>query len=122
MPGGDRTGPMGQGPMTGKVAGYCNGSPAPGYMNSAPGRSHRNQGRGFRGRGGDDCGRRGWRNRIHAIGWGFGPYAIYGDPSSPSTTREQEMELLREQASCLNETLDDINKRLEELRVQEKET
>ena len=33
MPGGDRTGPAGMGPMTGRAAGYCAGYPVPGYMN-----------------------------------------------------------------------------------------
>ena len=33
MPGGDRTGPMGMGPMTGRGAGYCAGSAAAGFAN-----------------------------------------------------------------------------------------
>ncbi|MBN1289121.1 MAG: DUF5320 domain-containing protein [Actinobacteria bacterium] len=33
MPGGDRTGPSGMGPLTGRGAGYCSGSDAPGFMN-----------------------------------------------------------------------------------------
>jgi hypothetical protein len=33
MPGGDRTGPMGTGPMTGRGMGYCAGFPVPGFMN-----------------------------------------------------------------------------------------
>ncbi|MFW5690579.1 MAG: DUF5320 domain-containing protein [Planctomycetota bacterium] len=33
MPAGDRTGPMGQGPMTGRGAGFCAGSGVPGYAN-----------------------------------------------------------------------------------------
>jgi len=33
MPGGDRTGPAGMGPMTGRAAGYCAGYPVPGYLN-----------------------------------------------------------------------------------------
>ena len=33
MPGGDRTGPMGMGPMTGRAAGYCAGYPVPGFLN-----------------------------------------------------------------------------------------
>ena len=34
MPGGDRTGPGGAGPMTGRAAGYCAGyAAAPGYAN-----------------------------------------------------------------------------------------
>lgn len=34
MPGGDRTGPMGMGPMTGRAAGRCAGYGAPGSMNA----------------------------------------------------------------------------------------
>lgn len=34
MPRGDRKGPNGSGPMTGRKAGYCSGSGRPGYMNS----------------------------------------------------------------------------------------
>ncbi|MBC7083569.1 MAG: DUF5320 domain-containing protein [Firmicutes bacterium] len=33
MPRGDRTGPIGLGPRTGRAAGYCAGFPVPGYMN-----------------------------------------------------------------------------------------
>ena len=33
MPGGNRTGPLGMGPMTGRGAGYCAGYNVPGYMN-----------------------------------------------------------------------------------------
>lgn len=122
MPGGDRTGPLGQGSMTGRAAGYCPGSTAPSSLNPASGRGYGNRGRGFGGREGDGRGGRVWRNRLCATGWGFGPYAIYGDPSSLSTTREEEMELLHEQASYFNRTLEDIKKRIEELSVQEKET
>jgi len=32
MPHGDRTGPLGQGPRTGRGAGYCSGNTKPGYM------------------------------------------------------------------------------------------
>ena len=42
MPRGDRTGPWGLGPRTGRAAGYCSGYPVPGYMNPTPG-----FGRGF---------------------------------------------------------------------------
>ncbi|MBN2169468.1 MAG: DUF5320 domain-containing protein [Actinobacteria bacterium] len=34
MPGGDRTGPSGKGPLTGRGAGYCTGSESPGFMSS----------------------------------------------------------------------------------------
>lgn len=56
MPRGDRTGPWGRGPMTGRSAGYCAGFPDPGYMNPVGGGPGRGGGRG-RGRG------MGWRFR-----------------------------------------------------------
>ena len=39
MPRGDRTGPTGLGPMTGRAAGFCAGYPVPGYINPAIGRA-----------------------------------------------------------------------------------
>ncbi|MBP7736900.1 MAG: DUF5320 domain-containing protein [Spirochaetes bacterium] len=63
MPRGDRTGPLGYGPMTGRGAGLCAGNGAPGYMNPACGRG-RGSGGGGRGFGGG----RGWRNMFYATG------------------------------------------------------
>ncbi|HCC86451.1 MAG TPA: hypothetical protein DEQ06_07720 [Porphyromonadaceae bacterium] len=42
MPSGDRTGPMGQGPRTGRARGFCSGFDAPGYED----RLNRNRGWG----------------------------------------------------------------------------
>ena len=65
MPGGDRTGPVGYGPMTGRAAGYCAGYGVPGYMNPIPGFG---RGMGFgRGRGFGRGFGRGW-----GIGFGRG--------------------------------------------------
>ena len=36
MPFGDRTGPMGQGPMTGRGMGFCAGFVRPGFASSVP--------------------------------------------------------------------------------------
>jgi hypothetical protein len=58
MPGGDRTGPAGFGPMTGRGAGFCAGYPVPGFMNPAWGRGGGGWGWG---RGGGGAG--GWRHR-----------------------------------------------------------
>jgi hypothetical protein len=66
MPRGDKTGPWGAGPMTGRAAGYCAGYPVPGYMNPTGGYGW---GRG-RGRG------RGWGR-----GFGRGRYA-YPPPAA----------------------------------------
>ena len=123
MPGGDRTGPMGQGPMTGRAAGYCTGFPAAGYMNPNPGR-------GFWGRGRGRGGGRGWRHQYYATGtpgWvrggmGWSMPIPDGVRFAPPVTREQEVKLLREQADYFNETLEDIKRRIEELSGQAKET
>jgi len=50
MPRGDRTGPWGAGPMTGRAAGYCAGYSVPGFMNPIGGYGKgwgRGRGRGF---------------------------------------------------------------------------
>ena len=52
MPGGDRTGPAGMGPMTGRGAGYCAGYSVPGYANPIAGRGFGGYGAFGRGRGG----------------------------------------------------------------------
>ena len=129
MPGGDGTGPVGMGPMTGRAAGYCAGSAAPGYLN-APG------GRGFRG-GGGGRGGRGRRNRFYATGltgwqraeagmpaFGSGQVAPATQASSgapPAVGKEQELDLLKRQAEGLANTLDEIQKRIAELVAQPQE-
>lgn len=48
MPFGDRTGPQGLGPRTGRGAGYCSGFGMPGSMNPVPGGAGIGFGRGRR--------------------------------------------------------------------------
>jgi hypothetical protein len=68
MPRGDRTGPMGMGPLSGRGAGYCAGYDMPGHANPGFGRGFgMGRGRGFRG-GGYGGGGWGWRNRYWATG------------------------------------------------------
>ncbi|MBN1123781.1 MAG: DUF5320 domain-containing protein [Sedimentisphaerales bacterium] len=111
MPGGDRTGPAGMGPITGRAAGFCAGHPVPGYMNPAPGRGFWGAGRGFgRGRGMG----RGWGFR--GSGWGgwYGPGIV--PPATLST--EQELQMLRQQSENLQQTLNEINERISEIQNQ----
>jgi len=120
MPGGDGTGPMGTGPMTGRGAGYCAGYAMPGFASRGPGR-------GFRG-GGRGRGRRNWFYATGVPGWqraawgwpsfGFGgvagaPSAPFGAP--PAMSRDQELDLLRRQAEDFAGALDEIKRRIEEL-------
>jgi hypothetical protein len=112
MPRGDRTGPGGMGPMTGRAAGYCAGYGMPGYMNPGYGRGY---GGGF------GFGGRGRRNRIYATGLpGWMRFGAYGAPYLYGTAYqkpdpEMEKQALQDQASALQSELDIIKKRLDEL-------
>ena len=109
MPGGDRTGPLGLGPRTGRAAGLCAGYGVPGYLNPVPG-----FGRGFFGRG---WGRgRGFRWRT------FYPFPLgYGDVY-PRFSREDERNYLENYVKDLEEELQNVKKRLSDLSKEKKET
>jgi hypothetical protein len=115
MPGGDRTGPMGRGPMTGRGAGYGGGYGVPGYMNPIPGRGF---GFGFgRGRGGRGGGGRGWRHWFAATGlpgW-LRPGWWAEAPHFAAPAAKAEREYLESVAESLQGQLDDVKKRLDEL-------
>ena len=125
MPRGDKTGPYGAGPMTGRAAGYCAGYTVPGYMNTGGGYS-----RGYG---------RGW-GRGFGRGWGRGwcvypPQVIvqpaYSQVTPPPQTPQQEVtalenyhqELTAEKADIEKEIVD-IKKRIDELKakLENKET
>lgn len=113
MPRGDRTGPLGYGPMTGRGMGYCGGFTDPGFMHPGPGYAY-GRGRGF-GRG------RGWRYAGFGHSWGY-PYP----PATPYSnitpfTEEQEMDILEEQAKMLEEELNQIRKRQKNIKRQKQE-
>ena len=105
--------------------GYCSGYDAPGYTNPGPGFGRgMGWGRGAWGAGrGWGGGGRGWRHRYYATGvpgwaWpGFAPAREYGPYWDPMT-REQETDLLKNQAQALKQELDAITKRLDELESQ----
>jgi hypothetical protein len=130
MPGGDRTGPWGAGPITGRGAGFCSGYDVAGYMNPVYGRGF-GWGRGWeRGlaRGHGMGFGRGWRHGYFATGlpgWarryadpyyqpaGFGPAS--GRATNSKAARAEELAYLKEQARYFTEALEDINERVEEL-------
>jgi hypothetical protein len=112
MPGGDQTGPMGMGRMIGRGAGYCASYNVPGYINPVPGR-------GFGRGGGWGRGQR-WRNWFHAAGlpgWArFGHAPEWSAvPGWGAPTREQETEGLKAQAEWLQDQLDAVQQRIDEL-------
>ena len=127
MPGGDRTGPMGMGPRTGRAAGFCAGYDVPGYANPAYGRGGGmgwGRGRGFgggfgRGFGGRGFGGRGWgwRNRHWATGVPGRQYYDYGPARADYASSESvsEADALRQHAATLQAELDSINQRLKQM-------
>lgn len=128
MPRGDGTGPQGLGPMTGRAAGYCAGYPVPGYMNPYEGRFF-GAGRGYPGVFGRG---RGFRNWYYATGlpgwyrynlgmpaWGGTVREPYYPYYGPDVSKEQEKDMLRDQAEFLKQQLSDIEKRVEELEKEE---
>jgi Family of unknown function (DUF5320) len=122
MPRGDRTGPMGFGPMTGRAAGYCAGFGVPGFMNQSGGRSW---GRGAWGSGSWGGGGRGWRHWFYATGlpgWMRFGGGMYPYPTAPVGTvapavpdEEAELEALKEQAEYFERNLEGLRRRIQKL-------
>lgn len=104
MAGGDRTGPVGIGPMTGRAAGYCAGYPIPGYMNPYGGRF----GGGFS-----------WgRGRFMALPYATPPWGMQYRPYEVPYSKEQEKEVLQGQVKSMEDQIAVIQKRIEELETE----
>lgn len=109
MPRGDRTGPEGRGPMTGRRAGYCGGFQDPGYLNSAPGAGRGRGWGGYAGRG------RGWRHWFHATGLpGWARFGATPAPVQEQATASEEI-ALEHQLDVLQRQLNMVSNRLQEL-------
>ncbi len=108
MPQGDRTGPMGQGSRTGRALGFCSGYDTPGYTKGFGGGMGRGYGFGrSRGRG------MGY-GRSRNFGSAFTGF-FQGLPWTQSTSKEDEVKMLKAQAESLKRSQKDIEKRLSEL-------
>jgi len=108
MPAGDRTGPFGTGQRTGRVAGYCAGFGAPGYMNTGESM--------YFGRG--RCAR-----PFTGRGRGRRPFycspAYIPAPDNNQYDRQTEKAFLLSEARSLKEQVSYIEKRLKELEEKE---
>ena len=113
MPRGDRTGPAGMGPMSGRAGGYCAGFDMPGFANRAIGRGF---GAGYGWGGGMSWqGGRGWRHRFWATGLpGWLRSGRYFDPAS-EINPDFEKQSLKDQEAALQSQLNMVKKRLSEL-------
>ena len=111
MPGFDRTGPQGAGPMTGGRRGYCNpatAGSAPAYFGGY------GYGRGL----GLGRGPRGGYGPVRGMGRGYGrEYGWYPVPSDPvySAGAVGEIEILKEQAEEMKRSLAAISNRISEM-------
>lgn len=103
MPGGDRTGPWGRGPRTGRGMGFCSGYDNPGY---ATGRGFFRRGRGFARGGGYGRGR-------GPGGW-F-PEDEYYPPAAPRVSRDEEKIRIERSIDDLEVELKELKGRLKEL-------
>ena len=110
MPGGDGTGPNGQGPMTGRALGFCAGFNAPGFMNPGFARVagfRRGFGRGLR--------------RGLGLGRGFAWRARFFQQLQPDfaepavITESEERQILQEELKALREEMQEIEARLKEI-------
>lgn len=100
MPRGDRTGPTGMGPMTGRGMGYCTGCDQPGFASS----------------GSRKMGRRGFRRFSTFMGFGRGLGRGY---YFNQLTKEETKEYLTEEMNYLKKQMGEIEKRLRELNNEE---
>ena len=118
MPGFDRTGPMGDGPMTGGARGRCNPATA-GAIPAYAGMRGYGRGLGLRRgfRGGFES--RMGRGRRSGRGYGWFPPAI--DPAYPVDTAG-EVDMLKAQADYLKNSLDAITERIAALEKKPMET
>ena len=118
MPGGDRTGPLGRGPMTGRALGYCSGNNNPGFANPGYGPAYgRGRGRGL-GRGYWGRGRGFWRQGYRDPY--FQPYP-YDIETYPQPNKDEEKNYLQDLIKSLEEEIKTIKQRLQELDKEKKD-
>ena len=107
MPAGNRTGPTGMGPKSGRGMGHCAGFNSPGNVN--PGTGYWGFGRGA-------SGGHGYRNWFHATGqpgWLRSNFMGGAYPPVPNRmTEEEEQEILRDQEKWLEDQLNDVRSRI----------
>ena len=97
MPRGDKTGPNGNGPKTGRGLGYCTGNNLPGFENNI---TTYGRGNGF--------GRRNHNGNGFGRGMGFGYRSGFDNGVKEKTLVQNEINILKDQ-------LESLEKRLKEL-------
>ncbi len=116
MPYGDRTGPNGLGPMTGRGAGFCAGYNTPGYANPYGGRFGGRAGYGFgRGRGagyGRGYGRGfRWNAPVYGAAPMYAPAPISKDDEKKYL--ENEIDIIEKELKAARDRLNEISDKKE---------
>lgn len=113
MPRGDRSGPNGFGPKTGRGLGFCSGYPNPGYLTD----DGMGWGRGYGG------GRGYGRGRGFGRGWNAYPPVNYGPiyPTPVSYDEETYTKNLENQVKYLEDSLKEVKERLEAQKAKKSE-
>ncbi|MGC9331662.1 MAG: DUF5320 domain-containing protein [Bacteroidales bacterium] len=117
MPLGDKSGPNGQGPLTGRRRGFCTGNDQPGYTSDAPGRGM-GRGANFGGGFGRGAGNGFGTGRGMGYGRGFGRgrgYAWNAGYQNQPANSQDEAGMLKAESQRLERKLKAIKKRLEAL-------
>lgn len=110
MPRGDRTGPAGEGPMTGRQLGYGSGYDSPGYTKG----SVMGSGRGLFGRG-----RSFWNRNVNP---GSGRHYFWNRMRNEETEKrfdKNELEVLRTEINALKNTISSILEKFNPKRSEE---
>lgn len=106
MPGGNRKGPVGNGPRTGRAAGFCSGFNSPGFENPSPGQG---QGRNIGSRN-----PRRMRRRIFSRNYSTTPVSMQDEYDSEKS-RSDELQYLKNKEKYLVSELSSIQKRIEKI-------
>ncbi len=116
MPRGDRTGPTGASPGTGRMKGFCMGFGSPGTFNRS--QDFASPGGGGAGRGRCnrffDTGLTG-RQRSAGLGFGRGPRGFVNPGSALDLEPETQLETLKAQAGYFERVLEGIKRRIQKL-------
>ena len=115
MPRGDRSGPMGMGPRSGRAAGYCASYDNPGFMNRFFGGGFGHvSGMGY-GQGSGQNRGFGWRNIFRSTGLPRWMRSGRNSAQQPNLDAGAEKQILKDQVEVLKSQLDQIRNRLNEL-------
>ena len=113
MPRGNGMGPLGQGPMTGRGAGFCAGYGVPGYMNPQGRRGmgfRRGMGRGM-GRGAGFA----WQETVMPPAVMPETAVPQASPADTVAAAENPLDTLLKHSDMMLQAIDDLRKRIESL-------